>query len=439
MFETIKNAWKLPDLKKRICFTLLIIVVFRFGAALPVPFLDASVMQGFGDGNLLGFLNMLTGGAFQNATLFALSISPYITASIVVQLLAVAIPALEQMSKEGAEGRKRLNKISRYVTIALALIQSYAYYRMLDSRGAVMDGGNTFGNVLICLTIVAMFTAGAMICVWLGEQIDDRGIGNGISMILFAGIVSRGSSVVVMMWQYLVLGYENLMAGATASGLRYLIGVPALVVIFVILIGFIVLMTKAERRIPIQYAKRVVGRKMYGGQSSYIPVNVNMSGVMPIIFASSLMAIPGTIAAFIQPEEGSFWASFLQIFNYNSGFYAFLYFILIIAFAYFYVAIQYNPVEMANNLRKNNGAIPGIRPGKPTSDFIGRIISKVTLLGAMFCAVVAILPIGIAALTNIQGVSLGGTTIIIIVGVALDTVKQLESEMMMRHYKGFLE
>ena len=439
MFETIKNAWKLPDLKKRICFTLLIIVVFRFGAALPVPFLDASVMQGFGDGNLLGFLNMLTGGAFQNATLFALSISPYITASIVVQLLAVAIPALEQMSKEGAEGRKRLNKISRYVTIALALIQSYAYYRMLDSRGAVMDGGNTFGNVLICLTIVDMFTAGAMICVWLGEQIDDRGIGNGISMILFAGIVSRGSSVVVMMWQYLVLGYENLVAGATASGLRYLIGVPALVVIFVILIGFIVLMTKAERRIPIQYAKRVVGRKMYGGQSSYIPVNVNMSGVMPIIFASSLMAIPGTIAAFIQPEEGSFWASFLQIFNYNSGFYAFLYFILIIAFAYFYVAIQYNPVEMANNLRKNNGAIPGIRPGKPTSDFIGRIISKVTLLGAMFCAVVAILPIGIAALTNIQGVSLGGTTIIIIVGVALDTVKQLESEMMMRHYKGFLE
>ena len=439
MFETIKNAWKLPDLKKRICFTLLIIVVFRFGAALPVPFLDASVMQGFGDGNLLGFLNMLTGGAFQNATLFALSISPYITASIVVQLLAVAIPALEQMSKEGAEGRKRLNKISRYVTIALAVIQSYAYYRMLDSRAAVMDGGNTFGNVLICLTIVAMFTAGAMICVWLGEQIDDRGIGNGISMILFAGIVSRGSSVVVMMWQYLVLGYENLVAGATASGLRYLIGVPALVVIFVILIGFIVLMTKAERRIPIQYAKRVVGRKMYGGQSSYIPVNVNMSGVMPIIFASSLMAIPGTIAAFIQPEEGSFWASFLQIFNYNSGFYAFLYFILIIAFAYFYVAIQYNPVEMANNLRKNNGAIPGIRPGKPTSDFIGRIISKVTLLGAMFCAVVAILPIGIAALTNIPGVSLGGTTIIIIVGVALDTVKQLESEMMMRHYKGFLE
>lgn len=439
MFETLKNAWKLPDLKRRICFTLMIIVIFRFGAALPVPFLDASVMQGFGDGNLLGFLNMLTGGAFQNATLFALSISPYITASIVVQLLAVAIPALEQMAKEGAEGRKRLNKISRYVTIGLALIQSFGYYQLLNRRGAVVDGGNAFGNFLLATTIILMFTAGSMICVWLGEQIDEKGIGNGISMILFAGIVSRGPSVVLTMWQYLVLGYQGLKAGSTGTGLRYMIGIPVLVVIFVIMIGFIVLMTKAERRIPIQYAKRVVGRKMYGGQSSYIPVNVNMSGVMPIIFASSLMAIPGTIAAFVEPKEGSFWAKFVQIFNYNSGFYAFLYFILIIAFAYFYVAIQYNPVEMANNLRKNNGAIPGIRPGKPTSDFIARIISKVTLIGAMFCAVVAILPIGIAALTGIQGISLGGTTIIIIVGVALDTVKQLESEMMMRHYKGFLE
>ena len=273
---------------------------------------------------------------------------------------------------------------------------------------------------------------------WMGEQITEFGIGNGISMILFAGIVSRGGSVVVSMWQYLVLGYQGLKAGSTGTGLRYLIGVPLLVVIFVILVGFIVLMTKAERRIPIQYAKRVVGRKMYGGQSSYIPVNVNMSGVMPIIFASSLMAIPGTIAAFIQPEEGSFWASFVKIFNYNSGFYAFLYFILIIAFAYFYVAIQYNPVEMANNLRKNNGAIPGIRPGKPTSDFIARIISKVTLMGALFCAVVAILPIGIAALTGIQGVSLGGTTIIIIVGVVIETLKQIESQMRVRYYKGFL-
>lgn len=438
MFETIKNAWKLPDLRKKICFTMLILLIFRLGAALPVPFLDASVMQGFGDGNLLGFLNMLSGGAFQNATLFALSISPYITSSIVVQLLTIAIPALERLSKEGLEGRKQLNKITRYITIALAVLQAFAYYNILRQKGAVMDGGNTFGNIVVVTTIISMFTAGAMLSVWLGEQIDDKGIGNGISMLLFAGIVSRGPQVVVGMWQYLVAGYEMLQVGQTAGGLRYLIGVPVLVVLFGIIIAFIVLMTKAERRIPIQYAKRVVGRKMYGGQSSYIPVNVNMSSVMPIIFASSLLAIPGTIGAFIQPTEGTIWANFLALFNYNSGFYAFLYFILIIAFAYFYVAIQYNPVEISNNLRKNNGAIPGIRPGKPTSDYIGRVISKVTMIGALFLAFIAILPIGLGAITKIN-VSLGGTTVIIVVGVALDTVRQLESEMMMRHYKGFLE
>lgn len=439
MFETIRNAWKLPDLRRKMGFTLIILLIFRFGAALPVPFLDVSVMQGFGDGNLLGFLNMLTGGAFENGTLFALSISPYITSSIVIQLLTIAIPALERLSKEGAEGRKQLNKITRFVTIALAVLQAFGYYNILRTKGAVTDGGSAFANAVIITTIIAMFTAGAMLCVWLGEQIDDKGLGNGISMILFAGIVSRGASVVVTMWNYLDGGYKNLQAGNTAQGLQFLIGIPVLVVLFVVIIGFIILMTKAERRIPIQYAKRVVGRKMYGGQSSYIPVNVNMSGVMPIIFASSLLAIPGTISAFIQPEEGSGWANFLKIFNYNSGFYAFLYFVLIIAFAYFYVAIQYNPIEMSNNLRKNNGAIPGIRPGKPTSDFISRIISKITMVGALFLGIIAILPIGLAAITGIQNVSLGGTTVIIIVGVALDTVRQLESEMMMRHYKGFLE
>lgn len=438
MFETIKNAWKLPDLRRKMGFTLLILVIFRLGAALPVPFLDASVMQGFGEGNLLGFLNMMTGNAFQNATLFALSITPYITSSIVVQLLTIAIPALERMSKEGLEGRKQLNKITRYITIGLALLQAFAYYNILRSKGAVLDGGNTFANIVIVSTILAMFTAGALLAVWLGEQIDDKGVGNGISLLLFTGIVSGGPSVVMSMWQYLVAGYEMLQAGQTAGGMRYLIGVPVLVVLFILIIGFIVLMTKAERRIPIQYAKRVVGRKMYGGQSSYIPVNVNMSNVMPIIFASSLLAIPGTIAAFAQPTEGSVMSNILSLFNYNSGFYAFLYFILIIAFAYFYVAIQYNPIEMSNNLRKNNGAIPGIRPGKPTSDYIGRIISKITMIGALFLAVIAILPIGLGAISQIN-VSLGGTTVIIVVGVALDTVRQLESEMMMRHYKGFLE
>ena len=436
MFETIKNAWKLPDLKKRICFTLLIIVVFRFGAALPVPFLDASVMQGFGDGNLLGFLNMLTGGAFQNATLFALSISPYITASIVVQLLAVAIPALEQMSKEGAEGRKRLNKISRYVTIALALIQSYAYYRMLDSRGAVMDGGNTFGNVLICLTIVAMFTAGAMICVWLGEQIDDRGIGNGISMILFAGIVSRGSSVVVMMWQYLVLGYENLVAGATASGLRYLIGVPALVVIFVILIGFIVLMTKAERRIPIQYAKRVVGRKMYGGQSTHIPMKINQAGVIPIIFAMALLSFPSLIASFFVNSGFAQWVN--RVLSYQHPVYIITYAVLIFVFTYFYTAATFNTVDVADNMRKNGGFIPGLRPGKPTAEYLDRVLSRLTFSGATFLTIIALMP---SLFMAVSGMNLyfGGTSLLIAVGVALDTMKQIESHLLMRHYEGFMK
>ena len=430
MFETIKNAWKLPDLKKRICFTLLIIVVFRFGAALPVPFLDASVMQGFGDGNLLGFLNMLTGGAFQNATLFALSISPYITASIVVQLLAVAIPALEQMSKEGAEGRKRLNKISRYVTIALALIQSYAYYRMLDSRGAVMDGGNTFGNVLICLTIVAMFTAGAMICVWLGEQIDDRGIGNGISMILFAGIVSRASSMVNTVITELYLAINGIM--------KYWFIVPFTLVLFLAAIVFIVIMTNAERRIPVQYAQRVVGRKMYGGQSTHIPIKVNMSGVLPVIFASSILSIPSTIAGFMNVDPDGIMGKILSVIRYDHWVYAVLYFFLIMAFNYFYISIQYNPMEIANNLRKNNGTIPGIRPGKPTAEFIARVVSKVTVVGGIFLAIIAIGPILLSQLMGIN-ISLGGTSIIIVVGVALDTVRQLESQMMMRHYKGFLE
>ena len=446
MFETLKNAWKLPDLKRRICFTLMIIVIFRFGAALPVPFLDASVMQGFGDGNLLGFLNMLTGGAFQNATLFALSISPYITASIVVQLLAVAIPALEQMAKEGAEGRKRLNKISRYVTIGLSLIQSFGYYQLLNRRGAVVDGGNAFGNFLLATTIILMFTAGSMICVWLGEQIDEKGIGNGISMILFAGIVSRGPSVVLTMWQYLVLGYQGLKAGSTGTGLRYMIGIPVLVVIFVIMVGFIVLMTKAERRIPIQYAKRVVGRKQYGGQSTHIPVKVCMSGVMPIIFAMSFMSLPSTISLFkpVYTDPTGFWQKFyngfINFFNTRTWTYALIYFILIIAFNYFYVSMQYNPIEIANNLRQSNGGIPGIRPGKPTSDYIQRVLSKITLVGAFFLGIIAIFPIALNWMDpNLSSLAMGGTTILIVVSVALETVRTLESEMMMRHHKGFLE
>ena len=443
MFKTIKNAWGIPDLRKKILFTLLIIVVFRFGATIPVPFLDVNALKGLmgtvnETGNALSYLDMLSGGAFANATMFAMGITPYINSSIIMQLLTVAIPPLERMAKEGEEGRKRIATITRYVTVALGLIQGTAYYFYL--RNSTYQGApialytSGWEQVFAAIVIILAFTAGTAMMMWMGEQINQKGIGNGISILLFAGIVARLPQTIRLLGQYLSAANQD----PTNYGKYYFL-VPLFVVLFLAVIWVIAFMNNSERRIPVQYAKRVVGRKMYGGQSTHIPIKVAMSGVLPIIFASSLMAIPGTIAAFIQPEEGSFWASFLQIFNYNSGFYAFLYFILIIAFAYFYVAIQYNPVEMANNLRKNNGAIPGIRPGKPTSDFIGRIISKVTLLGAMFCAVVAILPIGIAALTNIQGVSLGGTTIIIIVGVALDTVKQLESEMMMRHYKGFLE
>lgn len=438
MIETLKRAWKMPDLRKRILFTLMILVIFRVGAALPVPFLNASAMAGFGDGNLFGYLNLMTGGAFQNGTLFALSITPYISASIIIQLLTVAIPALEKLSKEGESGRKKLQKIERYTTVGLALLESFGYYRILTSRGAVISGDNGFANLLIPLTIVLSFTAGAMICVWLGERIDDKGIGNGISMLLFTGIVSRGLTVVLAVVQYFVTGIDYLRTGFVAQGLRYIIGIPVIIVLFVLMIGFIILMTKAERRIPVQYAKRVVGRKMYGGQSSHLPISVNLSGVLPVIFASTLLAIPTTIGAFVTPAEGGFMEKVLNALNYNSPIYALLYFLLIVAFAYFYVAIQYNPIEMANNLRKQNGAIPGIRPGKPTSDFISKIISKVTMVGALFLAVVAILPIGVAAITGIN-ISFGGTTIIIVVGVALDTARQLESEMMMRHYKGFLE
>jgi preprotein translocase subunit SecY len=440
LLETLRNAWKVVDLRKKILFTLMIVLIYRIGSAIPVPFLDASVLESFfTDGSFLGYLDILSGGAFSSATLFALSISPYITASIVIQLLTVAIPALEAMSKEGADGRKKLGKISRYTTVGLALLQAVAYYIMNRNYGAVMHTTG-FSGVFAGFIIVLCFTAGAMLVVWLGEQVDKKGIGNGISIILFAGIISRGPAALRSLIQYWTLASEG-------GQSQYYVLVPAVIVMFVVLIAAIVLMTNAERRIPVQYAKRVVGRKMYGGQSSYIPIKVMMSGVMPIIFASSLLSIPSMIRSFIDPDKtrfvnelgeltvgGKIWG----LFEYNSWFYAILYLILIIAFNYFYVAIQYNPLEMANNLRKNNGAIPGIRPGKPTSDFITRIISKITLVGALFVALIAILPIilGNAASMNI---SLGGTSIIIVVGVALDTVRQLESQMMMRHYKGFLE
>ena len=431
MFSTIRNAWKIADLRGKILYTLMILAVYRLGSHIPVPFLNPGALSEMVNqsGSLLGYLDILTGGAFANATLFAMSITPYITSSIVVQLLQVGIPALERMAKEGEAGQKKLARISRYATVALALIQSGAYYLMNRNMGTVKYYSGFEGWFSAAVIIIA-FTAGAMMIVWLGEAIDKRGIGNGISLILFAGIVSRGPTTVLALWTYI----EMAIAGQT----QYFIFVPAIIVLFLVVIALIVLMTTAERRIPIQYSKRVVGRKIYGGQSSFIPVKVTMSGVMPIIFASALLGMPGMIKGFVNPDPNGMAFRILSWFDYTSPVYAILYVLLIIAFNYFYVSVQYNPIQMANDLRKNNGAIPGIRPGKPTSDFITKVISKITLVGALFIAAIAVMPIILGAVAQMN-IALGGTSIIIIVGVALDTVRALESQMMMRHYKGFLE
>ena len=443
MFKTIKNAWSIPDLRKKILFTLLIIVVFRFGATIPVPFLDVDALQGLmgtvnETGNALSYLDMLSGGAFANATMFAMGISPYINSSIIMQLLTVAIPPLERMAKEGEEGRKRIATITRYVTVALGLIQGTAYYFYL--RNSTYQGAPSalytsgWEQVFAAIVIILAFTAGTAIMMWMGEQINQKGIGNGISILLFAGIVARMPHTIRLLTQYI----SAAIADPSNYG-QYYAFVPLFVILFLAVIWVIAFMNDSERRIPVQYAKRVVGRKMYGGQSTHIPIKVAMSGVMPIIFASSILSIPSTIQLFMGTNVSGFWQSFFEAFSSTGWLYSVLYFILIILFAYFYVTIQYNPIEMANNLRQNNGTIPGIRPGKPTSDFISKILSKITLIGALFLAVIALLPILFGAVTGMHNLSLGGTSIIILVGVALDTMKQMESQMMMRHYKGFLD
>lgn len=431
MLQTLRNAWKIEDIRKKLLYTLLIIIIFRFGSSLPVPFLDPAVLKTLasesGDG-FFGYINILSGGSFSQATIFALSITPYINASIIVQLLTIAIPALERMQKEGEEGRKKLGKITRYVTISLALIQSIGYFLVLRNKGALIYTSG-FEFWFACVIIIAAFTAGSGLVVWLGERINEKGIGNGISIILFAGIVSRGPAAAQLLWSYIQL--------ALGGDTKYFILVPLIVLIFLGMVVFTVIMTQAERRIPVQYSKRVVGRKMYGGQSTHIPIKLNMNGVMPIIFASSIVSLPSMIGSFF-PTKNEFWTGFFNVFNYTSWLYAIIYFLLIVGFNYFYVAVQYNPIEIANNLRKNNGAIPGIRPGKPTSDFIQRVVSKITFMGAMFLAIMAIFPILFSKFT-LMNVSLGGTTLLIVVGVALETVRTLESQMMMRHHKGFLE
>lgn len=442
MFSTMKNAWSIPDLRKKILFTLFIIVVFRFGAVITVPFLNVEALRGLmgqvgESGNALGYLDMLSGGAFANATLFAMSVTPYINSSIILQLLTVAIPPLERLAKEGEEGRKKLSALTRYLTVILGLIQGTAYYLYLHNSSyegtSITMFNKGWEQVFSAFVIVFTFTAGTALMMWMGEQVNKYGIGNGISILLFSGIVARMPSIVNTLGKYLQIANQD----ASTYG-KYYAFVPAFVILFLAVIWFIVLMNNSERRIPIQYAKRMVGRKMYGGQSSHIPIKIAMSGVMPIIFASSILSIPSTIQLFTNPKSG-FWKTFLDAFSTTGWMYSLLYFLLIIMFAYFYVTIQYNPIEMANNLRQSNGTIPGVRPGKPTADFISRILSKLTLIGALFLAVIALLPILFGAATGMHNLSLGGTSLIILVGVALDTVKQMESQMMMRHYKGFLD
>ena len=439
MISTFINAWKIADLRKKMLFTALIVLIFRIGAAIPIPFTDITTgITPEGSESFMNYLNMMTGDAFNYGTIFAMSVTPYINSSIIIELLTVAIPALEKLAKEGEEGRKKIATITRYTTIALAIMQSTAYFIYLRAKGYVVTDANGelftgISAVLQGLVVILVLTAGSAFIMWLGEQVNDKGIGNGVSIILFAGIVSRMPTLCVQMYGYLTQG------GA------YFALVPIVVVCLLAMIAYIVWMDNAERRIPVQYAKRVVGRKMYGGQSTYIPIKVNMSGVLPVIFASSILSLPATIQLFISEDKvkGTGWETFFNLFSSDHWFYAILYFFLILFFAYFYASIQYNPVEMANNIRKNSGMIPGIRPGKPTSDYIKKILSRITLLGALLLSVVALFPNLLTIFTKLinkpMGISLGGTSLIIVVGVALETVKQLESQMMMRHYKGFLD
>ena len=447
MFKTLRDAFSIPEIRKKLLYTLLMLLVFRLGGAVVVPFLDTSTVSTWMEsnatgGNFLEYLDIITGGALSQATVFSLSITPYINASIIMQLLTYALPPLERMRDEGEEGQKKLNKITAAVSLALSAFMSFAYYLTLKNQmDAVQTSAEVFGtaskavDVFIAFVIILSFIAGTSIVVWMGNQINDKGIGNGISMLLFAGILARFPVMAGTLGELIV---ENPQ--------RYFFESLGVLVLFIVMIGFIVFMNAAERRIPIQYAKRVVGRKQYGGQSTHIPVKVCMSGVMPIIFAMSLMSLPSTISLFkpVYQEPSGFWQNFyngfINFFNTRTWTYALVYFILIIAFNYFYVAMQYNPIEIANNLRQNNGGIPGIRPGKPTSDYIQRVLSKITLVGAFFLGIIAIFPIALTWFdSNLGSLAMGGTTILIVVSVALETVRTLESEMMMRHHKGFLE
>ena len=441
MIQTIKNAWKIPELRNKILFTIFALLIFRLGSAVPVPFVDTDLLGGYLDnmsGTIFGLMNAMSGGAFATATVFALGVQPYINSSIIVQLLTVAIPALERLQKEGGEeGRKKIAAITRYVTVAIALLQGFGYYTLIRVNELLALNG--MNGIWAGIVIVLSFTAGSAFVMWLGEQITEFGIGNGISIILFAGIVSRVPSMLQTMW----LGVNNSLNGISGEGVFALSiwGAVLILLGMLILVVFIVFISNAERRLPVQYAKRMVGRKMYGGQSTHIPMKVNMSGVMPIIFAQSIATLPTTIGAFAgwTVEDGGFVGGLMTVFDPSSLFYAVIYFFLILGFSYFYATMQFNPIEVANNLKKNGGFIPGFRPGKPTADFIQKVLGKITLFGALYLSVIAIAPIVTQNIIGVRDLAIGGTSIIIVVSVALETMKALEAQMLMRHYKGFLE
>ena len=443
MIQTIRSAWKVQELRNKLLFTIFALLIFRVGSAIPVPFIDTESLKTYmasQSSSIFGLLNVMSGDAFAQATVFALSIQPYINSSIIVQLLTIAIPALEKMARdEGEEGKKKIAAITRYATVAIALLQAFGYYKLISYYELVADG------LWPAFVIIFAFTAGSAFLMWLGEQITEFGVGNGISIILFGGIIARGPHMVSSM----INGVRVWASGSTSTTTASLhpAFIPLILVGILLLVVFIVFITNSERRVPVQYAKRVVGRKMYGGQSSHIPIKVNMSGVMPIIFAQAIASIPATIGMFVPSAqtEGSGWNTFLKVFDSNGLIYCVVYFLLIIVFSYFYNTIQFNPVEIANNLKKNGGFVPGFRPGKPTADFLARVINRLTMFGAIYLAVVALLP---AITGNImlafgssagRNLAIGGTSIIIVVGVALETVKVLEAQLMMRHSKGFLE
>ena len=431
MIKTIRKAWGIPELRKKIIFTLLILLIFRIGNAITVPYVNTDLLAATLDGmgtTLLGLYNVMSGGAFANATVFALGIQPYINSSIIIQLLTVASPYLERLARDGGEeGKKKIQAITRYSTVAIALLMGFGYYMMMKNYGLLMPGAT---GIWPALVIIVSFVAGSAFVMWMGEQVNEFGVGNGISIILFAGIISR---VPVMVSQAIAFGFQ--------SAINWL-WIVLLLVAMLALVVFIVFVHDAERRIPVQYAKRQVGRKMYGGQSSNLPMKVNMSGVLPVIFAQSIASLPITIWTFIgiptQDESPISYAIYHAI-DTQSIIYMVVYFIMIIGFSYFYSSIQFNPVEIANNLKKQGGFIPGFRPGKPTADFINKVLTKITLFGAIYLAIVAISPLILGKIVGNSALAIGGTSVIIVVGVALETVKALESQLMMRQYKGFLE